>query len=124
MLSKLPARQRQARKWARMTQARLADIVTVHPNTISDIERGHNFPGLTLGIKIAKALRVHIWWYVGMIDNPRQGIQIETDEEWQNWQDYLAMAPEEKRELIRFMTDLHRARKIGKGEFPREKAKA
>lgn len=99
-----------------MTQAELADAIKVHPNTVSDIERGNNFPSLKVGLDIARALNISIRWLIGESDNHRKRIQVESDEEYRNWMAYQAMSPEEKRELIQFMTDLHKARGIAKGE--------
>lgn len=112
---------RKARKWAKLTQGELAKKAKVHPNTISDIERGLNIPGLKVGLDIAEALGVHIKWLTGQLENHRQGVQVDSDEEMANWLAYKAMSPEEKRELVDFMTDLHRAKDIARGGA--EKAK-
>lgn len=103
---------RQARKWAGLTQAQLAEVCRVHKNTISDIERGRNVPGLLLGCTVARALKVNVLWTVGMTPNHRQGIQFETDQEYVNLAAYQAMGPDEKAQLIEFMTDFHQTRKI------------
>lgn len=103
---------RQARKWAGLTQAKLAESCKVHKNTISDIERGRNVPGLLLGCTIAQALGVNIRWTVGMTPNHRPGVQFDTDQEYVNLEAYRAMNPAEKAQLVEFMSDFHQARKI------------
>lgn len=112
---KFGERQRQARRRIKingktMTQTQLAQTVRVHPNTISDIERGQLFPGLELGLRISEALNVNVRWLCGQTTNPRRGIQLDSDLEERNYRAYLAMSPAERQQFAEGMADFLKAR--------------
>lgn len=110
-------RLRLARRWAKLTQQQLADLVKVHKNTISDLERGRNYPGFQLGCAIGAVLRVNIRWLAGQVDDPVQGIQLPSALERQNFADYSKMSRAEQLQFAEFMADFLRTRKItGGGE--------
>jgi transcriptional regulator with XRE-family HTH domain len=54
----LGARLRERRVELRLTQAELALLVDVTPNTISMTERGHSIPSLKMLLRLADALEV------------------------------------------------------------------
>jgi len=57
-LENLGARLRESREDLRLTQAEVALLVDVTPNTISMIERGHSIPSLKMLLRLADALEV------------------------------------------------------------------
>lgn len=98
-------RVRQARVMRKMTQKVLAERVKTHSNTISALERTQFYPGLVLGIRIADALNVHLWWLCGYIENHRRGVQLETDLEEENYRLYMKMNPDERRQFADYMRE-------------------
>ena len=107
-------RLRIARLRAKLTQGELAAGVRVHRVTIARLEGGKDYPGLSLGCRLAQYLKVHVFWLTGLIDNHRQGIQPNTDLEEQNHKAYLAMSADEQVQFAEGMSEFLRVRRIAK----------
>jgi transcriptional regulator with XRE-family HTH domain len=107
-------RVRQARLRAKLSQRQLADATKAHHNSISDLERGKNLPTLAFACRLAKALNVNLLWLAGESQHIEPGVHM-TGTELVNYRAYQALSPEEKQQLIDFMTDYHRARKATVG---------
>ena len=101
-------RLRAARTRAGMTQKALADAVKAHPNTISDLETGRNYPTLKLGCRIANILRVNVLWLAGETAEVSQNIQL-TAQESANYAAYRQLSPKEQQQFADFMTDYLKA---------------
>lgn len=109
-------RLRHARRSRKMTQQALAAAVNVHKNTISDLERGRNFPGLIIALKISEVLDVNIRWMVGHTDNQRRGVQLETDAEERNYRAYMQMSKDERAQFVEFMNDFLKTHSAASGK--------